>query len=48
MLRKENRLIRAEVRLHYLKNNGKNIDSPGVVRKLERKIRRLRMERGED
>lgn len=48
MLGKDKRLIRAEVRLHYLKNNGKNVDSPGVVRKLERKIRRLRMERGED
>lgn len=41
MLGKNIRLIRAEVRLHNLNNNGKNVDSPGVVRKLERKIRRL-------
>lgn len=48
MLGRENRLLRAEVRLHYLKNNGKNVDSPGVVRKLERKIRRLKAEKGEN
>lgn len=48
MLGKDKQLLRAEVRLHYLKNNGKNVDSPGIVRKLERKIRRLKAERGED
>ena len=39
----ENRdkLLAMENRLHKLKNNGKNSDSPGVVRKLERKIRKL-------
>lgn len=36
-----------EVRLHKLKNNGKNFDSPGVVNKLERQIRNLK-EKGED
>ena len=36
-----------EVRLHKLKNNGKNFDSPGVVKKLERQIRNLK-EKGED
>jgi hypothetical protein len=40
----ENRdkLLAMENRLHKLKNNGKNSDSPGVVRKLERKIRKLK------
>ena len=28
-------------RLHKLRNNGKNLDSPGVVKKLERQIRRM-------
>lgn len=36
-----------EVRLHKLKNNGKNFDSPGVIKKLERQIRNLK-EKGED
>lgn len=48
MLGKEARLKRAEVRLHYLKRNGKNIDSPGVVNKLERKVKRFKAEKGEN
>jgi len=47
MMSKEIRLLRAKVRLHYLKSNGKNIDSPGVVQKLERKIRRMESEKGD-
>lgn len=35
------KLFSVKVRLHQLKNNGKNFDSPGVVHKLERKVRRL-------
>ena len=38
----EEKLLALENRLHKLKNNGKNSDSPGVVRKLERKIRKLK------
>ena len=30
-----------KVRLHLLESNGKNVDSPGVVHKLRRKIKRL-------
>lgn len=30
-----------KVRLHKLQMNGKNVDSPGVVNKLQRKIRSL-------
>jgi hypothetical protein len=38
----KDKLLAMENRLHKLKNNGKNSDSPGVVRKLERKIRKLK------
>lgn len=38
----KDKLLAMENRLHKLKNNGKNSDSPGVVRKLERKIRNLK------
>ena len=38
----KNKLLAMETRLHKLKTNGKNDDSPGVVRKLERKIRKLK------
>ena len=38
----EDKLLALENRVHKLKNNGKNSDSPGVVKKLERKIRRLK------
>ena len=41
---KKDRLLEAEIRLHKLKNNGRNDDSPGVIRKLERKIRHMRRE----
>ena len=35
------KLLAMKIRLHKLKNNGRNDDSPGVVRKLERQIRRI-------
>jgi hypothetical protein len=38
----KDKILAMENRLHKLKNNGKNSDSPGVVRKLERKIRKLK------
>ena len=37
----EQKLLAVKVRLHNLKNNNKNEDSPGVVKKLTRKVRRL-------
>ena len=40
----KNRLLAAEIRLHKLKNNGKNSDSPGVVRKIEREIRHMKQD----
>jgi hypothetical protein len=42
-----NKLTGLEVRLHRLKNNGRNMDSPGVVRKIERQIRHMKREMGE-
>lgn len=36
------KLLAMEVRLHKLKTNGKNEDSPGIVKKLERKILKLK------
>lgn len=36
------KLLAAEMRLHKLKNNGKNEDSPGVIRKIEREIRHMK------
>ena len=38
---KEIKLASAKIRLHNLKSNGKNVDSPGVVHKLERQIRNM-------
>lgn len=35
------KLLAMKIRLHKLKNNGRNDDSPGVVRKLERQIRQI-------
>ena len=35
------KLLAMKIRLHKLKNNGRNNDSPGVVRKLERQIRQI-------
>lgn len=40
----EDKLLALENRVHKLKNNGKNSDSPGVVKKLQRKIRRLKQD----
>jgi len=40
----KNKLLAAEIRLHKLKNNGKNSDSPGVVRKIEREIRHMKQD----
>ena len=39
---KKNKLLALEIRLHNLKNNGRNTDSPGVLRKIEREIRQIR------
>lgn len=36
------KLIALENRLHKLKTNGKNDDSPGIVKKLERKIAKIK------
>jgi hypothetical protein len=36
------KILALENRLHKLKSNGKNSDSPGVVKKIERKIRNLK------
>ena len=39
---KKNKLLALEIRLHKLKNNGRNGDSPGVIRKIEREIRQIK------
>ena len=39
---KTNMLLALEIRLHKLKNNGRNSDSPGVIRKIEREIRQIK------
>lgn len=38
----KDKILVMENRLNKLKRNGKNIDSPGVTRKLERKILKLK------
>ena len=38
----EEKLLALENRLHKLKTNGKNSDSPGVIKKLQRKIRNIK------
>lgn len=38
----EEKLLALENRLHKLKSNGKNSDSPGVIKKLQRKIRNIK------
>ena len=38
----KNKLLTLEIRLHKLKTNGKNIDSPGVIGKIEREIKRIK------
>ena len=40
----EYKILALEARLHKLKTDGKNEDSPGVIRKIERKLRRMRGE----
>lgn len=35
------KILLLEIRLNKLKNNGRNEDSDGVIRKLERQIRNL-------
>lgn len=35
------KIIALKVRLHKLESNGKNVDSPGIVNKLRRQIRKL-------
>lgn len=39
---KTNKLLALEIRLHNLKSNGRNNDSPGVIRKIEREIRQIK------
>ena len=41
-MNKENKILVMENRANKLKRNGKNVDSPGVVKKLERKILKLK------
>ena len=41
---KKDRLMGLEIRLHKLINNGRNEDSPGVIRKIEREIRQIKRE----
>lgn len=38
---KEERLIYLKARLQVIKSRGKDVDCPGVVKKLERQIRKL-------
>ena len=35
------KLTQLKIRLHRLKTNGRNEDSPGVIRKIEREIRQI-------
>lgn len=44
---KEIELLTLKNRLHKLQSNGKNVDSPGVLRKLERRIKKIEQEQGE-
>ena len=39
MMGKNARTANAKVRLHNMKNNGRNVASPGVVKKLTRQLR---------
>lgn len=41
-MKNQDNLVALENRLHRLKTNGKNEDSPGVVKKLERKILKIK------
>ena len=40
-MNKENLLALKKNRLQILKSNGKNVDSPGVIKKLIRQIRNM-------
>lgn len=42
------RLLMLERRLHKLKANGKNEESPGVIKKIEREIRNIKQKNGEE
>lgn len=44
----KSRLLMLERRLHKLKTNGRNEDSPGVIRKIEREIRNIKQRIGEE
>jgi len=38
---KKGKKIALEIRLHKLKTNGRNDESPGVIRKIERELRNI-------
>ena len=44
----KSRLLMLERWLHKLKTNGRNEDSPGVIRKIEREIRNIKQRIGEE
>ena len=44
----KSRLLMLERRLHKLKTNGRNEDSPGVIKKIEREIRNIKYKIGEE
>ena len=44
----KSKLSMLERRLHKLKTNGRNEDSPGVIRKIEREIRNIKQRIGEE
>lgn len=41
----EDRIKVLKFRLHFIKERGKSLESPGVMRKIEREIRRLERSR---
>ena len=41
MMTKEFKVLNLENRIHKLSNSGKNIKSPGVLKKLHRQLRNL-------
>ena len=45
---KKGKKIALEIRLHKLKTNGRNDESPGVIRKIERELRNIGQERVAD
>ena len=42
MTNREHKILATEIRIHKLKTNGRNADSPGVINKLQRKLRNLK------